>query len=127
MHAEPRKRGDIASEALSMGRLCQIMDADIGSKTGVDMAKWTEDRLHLVRQKKLLADALSESMSLSVGLADGHTIEGRVVSETLEGEIASGGRLAYRATVTLYSRPKGFIELDLLDIQSFRTISEVPN
>ena len=91
------------------------------------MARWTQDRLNLVRQKKALADALTQTMSIRVRMNDGRTLDGKLLSESLEGEMASGGRVAYRVTVTLYSRPTGFTELDLLDIHSFQAIDEISN
>jgi hypothetical protein len=91
------------------------------------MAGWTEDRLGLVGRKKALADALTQTMSVRVRMNDGSALDGKLINETLEGEMASGGRLAYRATVTLYARPSGFTELDLLDILSFEAIDEISN
>ena len=56
------------------------------------MAIWTEDRKKLADQKQLVASALDENMSVRVHLIDESTVDGKVVGETLEGEMASGER-----------------------------------
>ena len=91
------------------------------------MASWTEDRSLLLCAKQLMAAALTESMSFHIDLHNGQSIEGKLLGERLEGEMASGGRLAYRATITLYSRSLGFTEIDLLEVQNARAIPEIPN
>jgi hypothetical protein len=91
------------------------------------MARWTRKRAELIEAKQALASALTETMSLHLDLWGGSSIEGKLLGEKLEGEMTSGNRVAYRATVTLYSPLVGFTEIDLLDVQRARAIPEIPN
>jgi hypothetical protein len=74
-----------------------------------------------------LAAALDENMSVQVRLTDGSIIEGKIIGEMLEGEMTSGEHVAYRATLTLYSRKNGFTGIDLMNIESIKAIAYIPN